>query len=152
MTKNGKIIISAVTVAVILFMGTFLVTRKIPAEAAATSQTIIDRLAERFNLKKDDVKSVFNEERQGQQQKMQAQMEARLNQAVKDGVINADQSQALLNKTTEVQEKQNQIRDEMQKWVEESGIDFEKLAPYRVGFGFGFGGKGFGHGRHFADF
>lgn len=152
MFKDRKIIIPAIIIAVIFFAGTILVTRKSSVKAATASQAIIDRLAERFNLKKDDVTGVFNEMGKERQQKELVQMSSRLDQAVKDGVINADQKQTLVNKITQMQEKQNEIRDETQKWVEESGIDFEKLASYRVGFGFGFGGKGFGHGRPFGGF
>ena len=49
-------------------------------------------------------------------------MEARLDRAVNDGVITANQKQALLNKHAEMQGKRNQMREEMQKWMEEKTI------------------------------
>jgi hypothetical protein len=75
-------------------------------------------------------------------------MEERLSKAVEDGVVTNEQKQALLNKQQEMWEKQNQLNEEMRQWQEQSGIDFEKLAPYKVGFG----GKGFGLGRFFGSF
>lgn len=90
--------------------------------------------------------SVFDEARQEQQQQLQeqrrAQMEKRLDEAVGDGVITAEQKQALLDKDAEMQTKYEQLREEMQQWQEQSGIDFEALAPYHIGCG----GRGSGPG------
>ena len=102
---------------------------------------------DKVGLKEEEVTGVFNEMHQERQQKMQAQIESRLNEAVENGVITAEQKEALFKKQAEWQEKQRQMMEEKRKWVEESGIDFEKLAPYWGGFGKrGFGGHGFGRG------
>jgi hypothetical protein len=97
------------------------------------------------------VSDVFDEVRQEHQQQRQADMEAKLDEAVSDGVITAEQKEALLEKQAEWQEKNRQMMEERQKWMEESDIDFEKLAPYRVGFGGkGFAGPDFGRGHGFG--
>lgn len=145
--KISKLIIPAVALGALMFVG-YLWTGKTTAQAIGPNQSVVDKLVERFGLNKDEVTGVFDEMHQERQQERQAYMESRLDQAVKDEVITADQKQALLNKHKEMQEKQKQLREEMQKWMEESGIDFEKLAPYRVGFG----GPGFGRGHKFGGF
>lgn len=117
-------------------------------QAATQNQPVVDKLVERFNLNKDEVIGVFDEVRQEKQQQMLTAMGERLDEAVNDGVITTEQKQALLNKHQEMWEKQNQLREEMQTWMEQSGIDFEKLAPYRVVFG----GRGCGRGHPFGGF
>lgn len=141
--KNLLLIFSLVLAA--LTIGGALWSGRTVARAITPSQSIVDKLTERFDLNKDEVAGLFDEMRQEREQKMQAYMESRLNETVKDGVITAEQRQALLNKHQEMWEKQNQLRQEMRQWMEQSGIDFEKLAPYG-GFGhhMGFGpGHGF---------
>jgi len=85
---------------------------------------------------------VFDEACEERQQERQTQMEAKLDEAVGDGVITAEQKQALLDKRAEMQQEREQKREETKTWREESGIDFEALAPYKSGYG----GKGFGPG------
>lgn len=135
----------------VLTVGSILMTGRVMAETtSSTKQSFIDRLIQRFNLNKDEVTGVFDEMQQERQQERKAYMEGRFDEAVKDGVITADQKQALLNKHAEMQQKQTQLREEMKTWMEQSGIDFEKLAAYRVGFGGpGFAGPGFGRGHGF---
>lgn len=115
--------------------------------ADAFNQPVVDKLVERFNLNEDEVAGVFDEARQERRQEMQEQrqehMEERLDEAVGDGVITADQKQALLNKRAEMQEKREQLREEMRTWMDENGFDCETLAPYCVGYG----GRGFGPGK-----
>lgn len=107
---------------------------------------VVDKLVERFNLNQDEVAGVFDEVHQERQQQWLDAMGERLDKAVSDGVITTNQKRALLNKQAEMQEKRNQLREEMKTWMEESGIDFEKLTPYSAGCG----GRGFGKMRGFG--
>lgn len=129
-------------------VGWFLSNHALATSVPIFNQPIVDKLVERFNLNEDEVVGVFDEAREERQQQMEEQwrtrMEERLDEAVSDGVLTTDQKQALLDKQTEMQEKHQQLREEWRQWQEQSGIDFEALAPYRVGFGCG--GKGFGRG------
>lgn len=108
--------------------------------------TLIQKIIDKFNLNSGEVQKVVEEEQTERQQEMKAQREAKLEEAVKAGVITAEQKQALLNKEAEWQQKQQQLIQERQQWMAQSGIDFEKLAPY----GGGFGGKG-GRGHRFGS-
>ncbi|HUW21438.1 MAG TPA: hypothetical protein VMW41_02095 [Candidatus Bathyarchaeia archaeon] len=147
-SKTKKLlVIFGLACSLLLLLGIFR-RGKTAVQAAAPNQSFIDRLVERFGLNKDEVTTVMDEMRTERQQQRQAYMESRFNQAVSDEIITTDQKQALLKKYTEMEDRHNQEREEMRKWVEESGIDFDKLAPYGVGFG----GKGFGRGHHFVGF
>ena len=108
--------------------------------------TVIQRIIDKFNLSSGEVEKVVNEVQEERVQEMRDRMAARLEEAVKAGVITSEQKQALLDKEVEWQQKQTQLMEERRQWMEQSGIDFEKLAPYRVGFGFGSRGFGRGHG------
>ena len=74
---------------------------------------------------------VFDETCEERQQERQTQMEAKLDEAISDGVITADQKQLLLDKRAEMQQEREQKREEMKTWREESGIDFKALAQYK---------------------
>lgn len=115
--------------------------------------TLIQRIIDKFKLDTGEVEKVMDEERTERQKEMRTRREARLEEAVKAGVITSEQKTALLNKEDEWQQKQQQLMQERQQWMEQSGIDFEKLAPYGCGFGGkGFGRRGFGRAFGFRGF
>lgn len=145
--KSKKVFILVLALGILALVGAYW-TGRANAQAVSSPTTIVDKLVERFSLNKDEVTGVFDEIHQEHQQQRQAYMESKLDEAVEDGVITAEQKQALSNKHREMQEKRNQEREEMQRWMEESGIDFGKLAPYKVGYG----GRGFGGGPKLGGF
>lgn len=101
--------------------------------------TLIQRIIDKFKLNSGEVEKVVEEVQTEKQQEMKARREAKLEEAVKAGVITNEQKTALLNKEAEWQQKQQEFMRERQQWMEGSGIDFEKLAPCG-----GFGGRRFG--------
>ena len=103
--------------------------------------TLITRIAQKFNLNENDVEAVFQSVRDERQAEMKKRQEERLNDAVSDGVITEEQKNAILTKMQEHQAVRGQNREEMQKWFEEQGIDQTKLRDY-----LGFGGRGRGMG------
>ncbi len=112
--------------------------------------TLIQRMIDKFKLNSGEVEQVVEEVQTERQQEMRARREARLEEAVGAGVITGEQKQALLNKEDEWRQKQTQLMEERQQWMDQSGIDFEKLVPYGGFGGPGMGGKGFkGHGFGF---
>src|SRR5688500_3501198 len=60
--------------------------------------SLITKIAQKFNLNEADVKAVFEEEKTARHAAMKAQMEEKLNQAIKDGKITEVQKQAILEK------------------------------------------------------
>jgi len=145
--KNKTLAIAAITLGALTLAG-ILGIRRVSAQTNNTP--VVDKLVERFNLNKDEVTGVFDEVRQEVRQERQAQrraqMEARLDEAVGDGAITAEQKQALLDKQAEMQEKHQQLREKGRQWREQSGIDFEALAPYHAGCGGRGSGKMHGFG------
>ncbi len=125
--------------------------------------SIVTKIAEKFNLNQDEVRAVFDEEREARQADMQQRMEDRLTEAVKAGELTEAQKQAILTKHEEMQaereanfesmksmtQEQRQAameakRTELQTWAQSQGIDMKYLMMFgRGGHGGpgGFGGK-----------
>ena len=131
-----KWLIPVLGIAAVIVAGVTMV-KSVRAEGSTTYPPIMQKLAEKFNLNQDEVRAVFDEERQQRQAGRQRAAEERLNKAVSDGVINEAQKQALL----EHQQQMQTNREEMQTWMEDSGIDFSKLHGYIGGDGPGRGGR-----------
>jgi exonuclease VII large subunit len=73
------------------------------AAADATSSTsLVDKVAQHFNLNKDEVQKVFDEDKSSHQAEMETRYEQRLTQAVTDGKLTADQKSKILAKHKEL--------------------------------------------------
>lgn len=128
---------------------------------------MVQRLAERFGLKTDEVKTFFDEERQNRQDDMLSDYSDFLDEAVSSGELSEDKKSLLIAKKKEQQaemenrqpgagdreERRSEMqekRDEMTKWAKDNGIDEKYLFAHGEGEGRGFGrgegenGEGFG--------
>ena len=100
--------------------------------------TIIDKLVERFDLDPEEVKEVFEENREERFENMQAHLDERLDKAVEAGKITEEQKELILAKKSEMidrmkelkdlspeerKEQMQETREEMKAWAEENGID-----------------------------
>ena len=139
---NKKILVPTIALAVLTMVGV-VGAKTIKADENNTYPPIVQRLAEKFNLNQDEVKNVFDEERQFRQQDRLNSLEDGLNKAVSDGVITSEQKQAFLDMHNNMQQERGQNREEMQTWFSENGIDHDKFSSY-IGFMGGGFGRGFG--------
>ena len=106
--------------------------------------SMAQKIAQRFGLDQSEVETLFQEERDARQAQRQADFEQRLNQALADGQITAEQKQLILEKHTQLQsqrqaqaenwqelepEERKELmethRQELQNWAEENGIDIK---------------------------
>jgi hypothetical protein len=133
--------------------------------SAATDTTnpqdgLISAIASKFNLEKDEVKKVFDEQRAANEKEREAKVNEELAQLVKDGKLTQAQVDTLKAKKAELQkereanreEVKDKTRDEMkakmdakhtelENWASAQGIDKEYL-KYVFGGGHGMGGPG----------
>ncbi len=119
--------------------------------------TIVQKIAQKFNLKESDVKAVFDEERQTRMAEMEAKYSERLNELVSDGKITEAQKNLIIEKHKELASTRQSNMDSMknltdeerkaameknrsnlESWAKSNGIDIEYLMPM--------GGHGVGHG------
>lgn len=165
MTKNKKIAVSTLVVAIVLGAGVYGINQTM-AQGMNGGSTLIDKLVAKFNLNKDEVTKVFDENRNEQRQVMDAERKTRqetsLNAAVEKGELTAEKKQLVLNKLSElekertanrtahqnlsVEERKAQMtshRAEIEKWASDNGIDIKYLVG---GMGKGMGGEGTGRG------
>lgn len=102
---------------------------------------LVQKLAERFNLNEEEVKTVFDEMRGEREGLRRENREEGLNQAVANGVITEEQKQKLTDKWAEEMSQRQKHGEEMKVWFEEQGINPESLKQYGC-----MGGRGSGRG------
>lgn len=119
---SKKIIIPALALGALLLTGV-LAVNTIKAEEGDWYPPIVRKLVERFNLNEDEVKTVFDEVREERREGRQARFEERLNEAVEEGTITEEQKNAILEKHAEMQQRREQMREEMKAWDEENSLD-----------------------------
>lgn len=130
--------------------------------ASATTSTnngadsIIEKIATKFNVNKEDVAAVFDEERNAREAEHQQKMTDRLTQAVEDGKITEEQKSKILAKQQELQAKREEwkdktpeerreakkeLHDTLKQWAEDNDVPLRYLM-----FVGGHHGHGHGHG------
>jgi hypothetical protein len=127
--------------------GTVLFATQTFAQGTNDPQTsLVQKIAEKFNLNKDDVQKVFDEERNNRESGMQKQMESRLTQAVQDGKITEEQKKLILDKVSSLhasrtaemdkmksmtadqrKEAMKTHKDELKTWADQNGIDLKSI-------------------------
>lgn len=125
---------------------------------------LADRIATKFNLNKDEVKSVFKEARKEHEAEREAERTEKLQNLVDVGKITADQKAAIEAKLKDIHDQREQDMDsmrsltpkerkarmeakrtELEAWAKSQGIDSTQLRGVFMGGGF----EGRGHGPHF---
>ena len=127
-------------------------------DTANPTTSIVQKIAQKFNLKEADVQSVFDEEHTARHAQMQAEVDKRLTQAVTDGKITQAQKQAILakfqemknnkpamesfkNMTAEQRKAQMETkRTELESWAKSNGLTMEIVQEF---MGHGKSGRGF---------
>lgn len=116
-------------------------------------QNMAATLAEKLGKSESEVESAFDAIQEDHRLQAQTAFENRLDAAVKNGQISAEQKQLILAKHQELQaqfeaeqQQREQHRQELQTWAEENNIDLSFLGQMGMGFGNG-EGRGMGMGR-----
>jgi ABC-type glycerol-3-phosphate transport system substrate-binding protein len=119
-------------------------------------QTIVQKLAQRFNLSESDVQAVFDEDRAAHHAQMQAQFEAKLSADVQAGKLTEEQKQKIIAKMNELhqqrqkstmdfksmtpaehQAQHQKVKTELEQWAKDNGIDPQYLHFGKMGKGLG---------------
>jgi hypothetical protein len=119
--------------------------------------SLVQKIASKFNLNKDDVQKLFDEDKTTHEAEREQQIATRLQGFVDDGTITATQKTAIENKLKELKAeresdketlkdltdaqrkaKMDEKKTELESWAKEQGLDLTKLKGI-------FGGHG-GHG------
>lgn len=124
-----------VAVALTTAIGSGILTTNAFAQDQATSggpmSGIVEKIATRFSLNKDDVQKVFDDARQEEMAKHEAVYQERLTQLVTDGKLTEAQKQLILSKKAELNSQRESQRASMEgKTAEErkAAMEAEKTA------------------------
>jgi hypothetical protein len=99
------------------------VTSFASAESGSNSNSLVDRIANKFNLNKDEVKAVFNEEHAARAAERLADVSQDLQKDVDAGDLTADQKTLIETKLKEIQTAREAQRAELDAWAEDNNID-----------------------------
>lgn len=143
-----------------VLVGGFFLAGTASAGAGNHRASLIERLASRFNISRDDVKSVFDEDQKERETEMKNRLEAKLSEAAANGTLTEDQKSLIMAKCEEWQNDREansearrdmtpeerradakKHREEMEAWAKSNNIPEEF-----VGFGMGGGMRGYGAG------
>lgn len=106
--------------------------------------TLVDKIAAKFNLNKDDVEKVFDENRAEHAAERKQEMEQELNQAVANGQITSQQKDEIVSKLEEVKSFFRSLKDkspserktelkakriELLKWAKDNHIPKRFITP-----------------------
>lgn len=123
----------SLTAGALMFAGAIGLQNAYAAEDGQYS-TIVERIAETFNLNKDDVQNVFKQVEEERRAEMQARMEEKLNQAVEDGKMTEEEKQEALDHMKEMEQKHQELQamteEERKAHFEEMRENGEK--PFRI--------------------
>lgn len=124
------------------------------ADTNSGQNTIADKIATKFNLNKDEVQKVFDEEHAARNKEMEQNYKDKLAEAVKNGKITQEQADKIQQKHTEIEAERDKNREafknmshderhaamekkraELEQWAKDNGIDEQYLRPSLGGHG-----------------
>lgn len=157
MNQSKKIVIGVTSLAIALAVGVGVAA----AEDSSTGASLAEKIASKFNLNKDDVQQVIDEDREARHVERQKKSEERLQDAVDAGRLTSEQKDMIVSKMKEIESNREPKREEMnnkteeerraamkierealQKWAEENNIPTQYIM---------FGGRGHGPGGMHGD-
>jgi hypothetical protein len=125
-------------------------------DSATQGTSIVDKLATKFNLNKNEVQAVFDAEHKERHAEMQAERKERLAEAVKADDITQEQADHITKALAEIEvlrgdtnpkdlsdDVRKQIKEKMdalRDWAEENDVDMKQIGHGGRGHGFGMGG------------
>lgn len=116
------------------------------------NSSLVQKIAQKFNLDQSQVQAVFDEHKSEHHAVMKQKMSDRLTQLVSEGKITDAQKQAIIAKMSELKgnfnpeafkdltpeqrrQKMEEHRTEMENWAKSQGIDPQYLMFYKMGKG-----------------
>ena len=93
--------------------------------------SLVQKIADKFNLNKTEVQALFDQEHTEMEEKMKEHMTARLDQLVKDGKLTEAQKKLIQNKQLELQSAREATREKMKNMTDEerkSAMEKERAA------------------------
>lgn len=125
MKVNKKLILSGVITTVAA--GSLLGVNAASATTSSDGSSIVDKLVTKFNLNRDDVQAVFDEQHDELEAERKQEMSDSLQDKVDSGDITAEQKTLIENKFAEQKSARENERTELEKWASDNDIDLKYL-------------------------
>jgi gas vesicle protein len=90
-----------------------------------SGDSLIDKIATKFSLNRDEVEAVFEENRAEKQAERAADFSENLQEKVDSGDITAEQKTLIETKFAELQTARETEREALEQWAEDNGIDMK---------------------------
>lgn len=135
---NKKVIVPALVLGAATAVGALSYVSATSAAGNGFRGEMASNLAQKLGVEESQVETAMSEMKEEKMAEIKKQREEKLQEAVDDGVITSEQKEALVAHQDEMQQKREQLREESERWFEESGIDKEALKEYMGGEGRGF--------------
>jgi hypothetical protein len=108
-------------------LGAAIMTIATKATAHKTSNIMAERIASRFNLDKTEVEKQFDELHKEHKAEHSVRFNNYLQVLVDEGKLTPEQKTAVLEKFTSLQVEHKSIREELENWADQNGIDIKYL-------------------------
>jgi hypothetical protein len=95
--------------------------------AQSNGDSLVEKIASKFNLNKSDVQAVFDEAHDEHEAEKQAEFSDDLQDKVDSGDITAEQKTLIENKFKELQVQRDSNRQALEDWAEQNNIDAKYL-------------------------
>jgi hypothetical protein len=155
MKKTTKLIAPTLALAIMISAGAYGISQANGGYGAGR-ENLIEKFSKQFNLNQNEVKQIFEKNREEMQAQRQAEIEKRLSEAVSTGEITENQKNLILEKKKEMreymqnnweefrklsredrQEKMQERHSEIEKWAADNEIPEKYLFSYGNGRGMG---------------
>lgn len=141
---DRKIAVPMIVLGLAAMTGTVVHTGSASASNEVWRDEAVQNLSEKLGVEKEKIDAAFDEIKQKRRVERQDQVSAKLDEAVSNGVITAEQKQKILDKQAEHRTQAEKQRAEMEQWLKDNGINSDKLYDY-IGRGNGGMNRGGGH-------
>lgn len=158
--NNKSVILPILAIGIVGTIAAVAGAHYVSAQNSQDGQTIVQRIAQRFGLKENDVQGVFDEHKADHRAEMKTKLDEKLTQSVKDGKLTEAQKQSIIAKMEELKSQRDAEREkfktmtpqerkqamettgqDLETWAKAQGID-SSLLPF---FGHFRGHKGMHH-------
>ena len=146
---NTKVVLPVLALTLVVGIGYFGLRNVNAQESKSNLPPMMQGFMERFNLNEDEVAQYMGEQREVRHEEHAAAVEEKLNIAVSEGTLTAEQKNSLLElmdehkgemqdmSWEEMHENMGDHKGDMLEWAEENGIDLTQLDLGQKGFGTG---------------
>lgn len=118
---------SLLAAALVLSLGASGIILTSNSSAASARDSLIAKLATKFNVDESEIEAVFDEFKDERQADLAAEVSDDLQDRVDSGDITAEQKTAIEEKLAEIQAERETNREELEAWADENGIDYKYL-------------------------